>query len=121
MLYRSATGATDFTRVAFTTAIIPAQHPFFICANTDYAGEADVRYTEGLAASGGGIALRGPDGRILDAIAWGNASNDFMEGAPAVAPAPGQSIVRVPDGHDSENNAADFTLRAAATTPGTAN
>jgi hypothetical protein len=121
LLYRAATGTTDFTRVAFTSAIIRAGHPFFLCANTDYAGEADVRYTEGLAPAGGAVALRAPDGQILDAVGWGNASNGFVEGEPAVAPAAGFSIVRVPDGHDSGNNGADFVVRGAATTPGAAN
>jgi hypothetical protein len=43
----------------------------------------------------------------------------LVEGAPAAAPpataAPGSSIVRLPDGHDTNANASDFTVTSTAT------
>jgi hypothetical protein len=120
LVYRSATGTSDVPRVAFTATQIAAGKPYFVCANTAFAGTADVRYTDGLAADGGGLALRAPDGRIVDAVGWGTASNAFVEGAAAPVPQPGQSIARVPDGHDSDHNQSDFTV-AAVPTPGAPN
>jgi hypothetical protein len=118
LVYRAAAGTSEFIRVAFTGATIPANKPYYVCANTAFTGQADVRYTDGLAADGGGLALRGSDGHTLDSVGWGTATNAFVEGAPATAPQPSQSITRVPDGHDTDDNSADFIVRASTTTPG---
>jgi hypothetical protein len=121
LVYRSAAGTSDVPRVAFTTSQIAAGKPYFVCANTSFAGTADVRYTDGLAADGGGLALRAPDGRVVDAVGWGTATNAFVEGgAAAPAPQPSQSIARVPDGLDTDVNGSDFAV-AAAPTPGAPN
>jgi hypothetical protein len=123
LLYRSDVGTVDFVRVAFTNEMIVAGRPFFVCANVAFAGQADARFTDGLKAEGGGLALRAPDGKIVDSVGWGTATNAFVEGAPAPAPLPGQSIARTPDGVDTDDNATDFVVRpaAAATSPGSSN
>ena len=54
-------------------------------------------------------------------MGWGTATNTFVQGEPAPAPQAGQSIARIPDGHDTGDNSADFKLKSAATTPGAAN
>ena len=118
LVYRAAAGTTEFVRVAFTGTGFAAGKPFFVCANTGYAGAADAHYTDGLADLGGSLALRGPDTHIVDAVGWGTATNALVEGAPAPAPPAGQSISRTPDGHDTDDNAADFRLAVAPTTPG---
>jgi hypothetical protein len=117
LVYRSAAGTTDVPRVAFAGSVIAAGNPYFVCANTGFSGAADVRYTDGLAADGGGLALRAPDGHVLDSVGWGTATNAFVEGAAAPVPQPSQSIARAPDGHDTDDNANDFMVRAA-TSPG---
>jgi hypothetical protein len=120
LVYRAAAGTAEFVRVAFTAETIAAGRPYFVCANTGFAGPADVQYTDGLALDGGGLALRAPDGSFVDAVGWGTAANALVETAPAPAPAAGQSIARVPDGHDSDDNSRDFMI-AAQPTPGAAN
>ncbi|HVT06817.1 MAG TPA: lamin tail domain-containing protein, partial [Polyangia bacterium] len=121
LVYRAAAGTTEFVRVSFTGGGFARGKPYFVCANSGYAGPADARYTDGLADAGGGLALRGPDGDIVDAVGWGTATNSFVEGEPAPAPKAGQSIARVPDGYDTGDNSADFTIKSAAVTPGAAN
>jgi hypothetical protein len=105
-------------RVAFTSSVIAVGKPYFVCANTGFSGTADLRYTDGLAADGGGLALRAPDGRVVDSVGWGTATNAFVEGTAAAAPQPSQSIARTPDGHDTNDNSKDFLIPAAATSPG---
>jgi len=121
LVYRSSAGTTDFVRVSFTGGGFLAGKPYFVCANSGYAGAADARYADGLADSGGGLALRDAKGAIVDSLGWGDASNAFVEEEAATAPPAGQSIARVPDGHDTGDNAADFVVRAPATTPGAPN
>ena len=60
---------------------------------------------------------RGPPrrrGNLVDSVGWGTATNAFVEGTVAAAPAttrsPGTSTGRVPDGDDTNDNAADFVL-----------
>ena len=121
LVYRSATGTTDSPRVSFTSGGFTAGKPYFVCANSGYAGTADATYTDGLAAAGGGLALRDPDGAIVDSVGWGTATNAYVEGSPAPAPAASQSIARTPDGHDTDDNSVDFKITAATTTPGGSN
>ena len=56
---------------------------------------------------------------LVDGAGWGTATNALVEGAAAAAPpataAPGSSLVRLPDGHDTNSNSADFTVPGAAT------
>ena len=80
---------------------------------------ADESFSAGLAATGGAAGLRDATGALVDGVGWGTATNAFVEGSPAPAPpatsAPGSSIVRLPDGHDTNANAADFTISSTAT------
>jgi hypothetical protein len=121
LVYRSDAGNSDVLRVAFGAQVIAAGKPYFVCANDAFAGDADVRYSDGLKAEGGALALRGPDGKVVDAVGWGTATNDFVEGTAAPAPLPGQSIAREPDGADTNDNAKDFVLRTVTTSPGANN
>ena len=59
------------------------------------------------------------DGSVLDLVGWGDlADADLSEGRPA-PDVTGEVIARRPDGHDTDDNAADFV--AAAATPGRPN
>lgn len=114
---------------------IPA-HGFFLWANSTggYAASigADVSNSNNLSENNS-VALRKPDDATVDQVAWGTTANpQFVEGT-AFTPSPdsNQSIERKAyststaasmtgadatkgNGFDSDDNAADFVLRAAA-------
>jgi Lamin Tail Domain len=120
IVYRSASGTTDVDILTFSTVSAPA-HGYLVCGQTNYSGTADVTYSaSGMAAAGGGLALLDGSGATIDSLGYGSATNAFVRGSPAPAPASAQSIERIPDGHDSGNNSADFSI-GAAPTPGAAN
>jgi hypothetical protein len=77
-----------------------------------------------MAATAGGIGLRDPTGKLVDSVGYGTATNAFVETRPAPAPPasapPGSSAIRLPDGTDTNDNGADFTVTAAPT-PGAPN
>ena len=82
-----------------------------------FAGSGDATYTSGIAATGGAVALRVVGGAVIDAVGWGDATNAFVEGAPAGAPVASASIERRPGGSsgnvtDTNSNAADFVAQA---------
>jgi hypothetical protein len=68
--------------------------------------------------------LRDPNGKLLDSVGYGTATNAFVETRPAPAPpataSPGSSGIRLPDGTDTNDNGADFRLTATPT-PGAPN
>jgi hypothetical protein len=97
---------------------------FYLFGGGAYAGTShpDQSFSAGLAATGGGVALRNGAGDAVDSVGWGTAANAFVEAhaapaPPATAP-PGSSIARLPDGHDTNDNAADFAVAAVATPGG---
>jgi len=69
----------------------------------------------------GAVALRDPTGAIVDSVGYGSADpkNAFVETAPAPTPPvvdfPGNSIGRIPDGHDTNDNSKDFKVSSAPT------
>ncbi len=125
LVYRSAAGASDvgLATVPAGTAIPPGGHYLF--GGSGYAGAAlpDQSFSTGLAAAGGGVGLRKPDGSLVDSVGYGNATNAFVEAAPAAAPPaddpPGKSAARLPDGKDTNDNSIDFGVTTA--TPRSAN
>jgi hypothetical protein len=110
LVYRSASGTTDVQVASLGGWIAPAS--FFLLGGSGFTGAAaDQRFTTGLAQTGGGIALYDPTGAIVDSVGWGTATNGFVEGSPAPTPPPVQgSESRLPDGDDTNNNAADFSV-----------
>jgi predicted extracellular nuclease len=119
--YRSASGTSDTTLATIPTGTTLAPGGFYLLGGGAYAGvaPADQSFSGGLAATGGGVAVRDPSGAIVDSVGWGIAANAFVEGSAAPAPpataTPGSSIARIPDGHDTNANASDFTVTATAT------
>jgi hypothetical protein len=100
-----------------------AANGFFVVSSSGFTGHSDgmfVPATGTLAATGGGIGLFDPMGHRVDSVGYGTATNSLVEGSPAPAPMPDQSIARSPDGHDTNSNSADFHT-AATPTPGAAN
>ena len=110
-LDRDAQGDLD-RRVAVSS---PGRHLLIANAAGIHAAIADATYSGGFAATGGAIVLRPVGGTPIDAVAWGDATNAFVEGSAAPAPAAGSSIERRPggaagNGTDTNDNAADFLV-----------
>ncbi len=116
LVYRAAKGSVDVAMCDLGAAI--AARSYFLCAGTDAASSLspDARFKSGgLAAAGGGVALRDADGAIVDSVGYGTATsstNAFVRGAecpaPSTDPPPGTSIGRLPNGFDSRDNEYDF-------------
>jgi hypothetical protein len=120
IVYRSAAGTTDTTLATIPAGTTLAPGGFYLIGGSAYSGTAtpDQSFSAGLAATGGGVAVRDESGAVVDSVGWGTAANAFIEGSPAPAPpatpAPGSSIARIPDGHDANANATDFTVTSTA-------
>ncbi len=121
IVYRSAAGTSDTTLAMLPSGTTLSPGAFYLVGGNAYAGAptADQSFSAGLATAGGAVGLRDATGTLIDSGAWGNASNALVEASPAPAPpataSPGSSIARIPDGHDSNVNSADFTLTSTAT------
>ena len=126
LAYRSAAGTSDDTLATVPAGTTLAAGGFYLLAGSGYAGTRapDQSFSAAIAATGGGVALRDAGGAIVDSVGYGDAVNAFVESHPASAPpataAPGSSTVRLPDGHDTNDNAADFSV-SASPTPGSSN
>ena len=124
--YRSAAGTSDTTLATIPDGTTIPAGGFYLLAGSGYLGShaPDQTFSASLAATGGGLAVRDAAGAILDSVGYGEATNAFVEGHPAAAPpataAPGSSADRIPDGHDTNDNAADFSV-SAAPSPGASN
>jgi hypothetical protein len=125
LVYRSGAGMSDVSLGTLADGTILAPGAFFLFGGSAYSGTrpADKSFSAGLASAAGGVAIKDADGSIVDSVGWGDATNAFVEGttaaAPPIAPAPGKSDARHPDGHDTNVNAADFTI--GDPTPGVSN
>jgi hypothetical protein len=124
--YRSAAGASDVTLATAPAGTTIPTGGFYLLAGSGYLGShtPDQTFSASIAATGGGLAVRDASGTILDSVGYGEATNAFVEGTPATAPpatdAPGSSANRIPDGHDTNNNATDFSV-SASPSPGASN
>ncbi len=124
VVYRSASGASDTTLATLPTGAVLAPGAFYLLGGSGYAGSAapDQSFSAAIAATGGSIGIRGADGTLLDAVGYGTAANGLGEGSPAPAPpataGPGSSAIRLPDGNDTQDNAADFSVTGSPTPKG---
>lgn len=125
LVYRSGAGTSDVSLGTLADGTMLSPGAFFLFGGSTYSGAhaADKSFTAGLASAAGGVAIKDADGNIVDSVGWGDATNAFVEStaaaAPTVAPAPGKSDARLPDGHDTNVNFADFAI--GDPTPGTSN
>jgi Lamin Tail Domain/Collagen triple helix repeat (20 copies) len=126
LAYRAAAGTSDVPLATIPDGTTLPPGAFYLFGGSGYAGgrTADQSFSAGLAGTAGGVGLRDGAGLLVDSVGYGAATNAFVEGAPAPAPpatpSPGSSDVRLPDGDDTNENAADFSITAAAT-PGAPN
>lgn len=126
LVYRSATGTTDSYPITLFGTMAPGS--FRLYATTSYNGGGtvdEVTSTGGFSlyeAAGGALAIRNgftSSGPIVDSVAWGTATNTFVEGTAAPAPPANRSIARSFNGKDTNNNATDFALTDPTATPPT--
>jgi hypothetical protein len=119
LVYRSGSGTSDVALVTIPAGTTLAPGAFYLVGGASYGGAApaDQSFAPGLASTAGALALRDDEGAIVDSVGYGTASNIFVEGSPAPAPpvtaVPGSSAARSPDGHDTNDNARDFTVITA--------
>lgn len=90
----------------------------FFVLGADQVEDRDRTVTLGLQNGDEALELW-VDASRVDAVAWGANDLALGEGSPA-PPAPGQSLGRVPDGQDTDENARDFRALPAPT-PGRVN
>lgn len=123
LIYRSAAGTAD-VQLADLGALTIRKGQYLVFAGNSWdAGVADghlPRTTNGsLAATAGLVALQSPTAYV-DAVGYGAATTALVEGSPAnPAPGSGQSLIRVPNGCDTNQNSVDFSV--ATPSPGRAN
>jgi hypothetical protein len=120
VVYVTASGATVTRKASWGTgapALAPGAHLLIANGAGVFAGVADVAYANGLAATGGSVALRIIGGSTaIDAVGWGNAASAWLETSPAPAPASGNSLERLPGGssgstQDTDDNIVDFAIQ----------
>jgi Lamin Tail Domain/Collagen triple helix repeat (20 copies) len=121
LVYRSASGTSDVSLATIPSGTTIPAGGYYLFGGSAYAGTPapDQSFSTGIAATGGGLGLRNADGTLVDSVGYGSATtNAFVEGTPTAAPAttaaPGTSAARLPNGHDTNANSADF---GAATPP----
>lgn len=126
LVYRSGAGTSDVALATIPDGTMLAAGAFYLFGGSGYGGgrQADQTFSAGLAGSAGGLGLRDAMGKLVDSVGYGTATNAFVETHAATAPPstapPGSSDIRLPDGHDTDDNSADFAVTAAPT-PGAPN
>ena len=125
LVKRTAGGSSDTTLKSFGTSDVIPAYGYFLWANSSFTGITVVpdATTAGTLAADNGVALRdgaADTGVIVDSVAWGLATNVFVEGnAFGSNPPASQSIERKPgiadathgNGEDTDSNVSDFDLR----------
>jgi hypothetical protein len=127
VVYATASGTTVTRKAVWSGPLVVAPGRRVLVANSlgTYASAADATYSGGLAATGGALVLRSVGGSPIDAVGWGDAVNEFVEGSAAPAPPATFSLERAPGGHagngtDSNVNAADWFVQGQPSPQGSA-
>jgi hypothetical protein len=121
--YRSAgnnNGSASTPIFSFTQTIKAGG--YLVLGGAGWTGAKDGSLTGGLAGAGGAVGLVTPAGTVADSVAYQvlTVANNYTEGMPAPNPPAMQSIERLPNGTDTNDNSKDFQL-SATPTPGVAN
>jgi len=113
---RSSTGSESSIRVFPTGSKISA-NGFFIWANSQnnyYLKINANSWSSATLAKNNSLALLNPEGKIIDALAWGESQNPFLEGQPFLEnPGPNQQLKRKEINgiyQDTNNNSQDFFI-----------
>lgn len=119
VVHRGSGSADEQVLVTFPAGTLAQPEGFILLAPAgpggillgDYAYPSDVV----LNPDGGGLQIRDAEGDAIDSFGWGTgAGSGFVEGT-ALAEASRTSNGRYPDGHDSNDNSADFCIEQQAT------
>lgn len=123
LVYRSAGGSSDVQNplASWNTSTIILPGSYYLIASTIYDGSVmpDRTYNPSALAvsmggNGGGLAIRlgeNNTGAVIDSVAWGNATNIFIEGTATAVPGQNNSQRRKNNGcQDTDNNSSDFEL-----------
>jgi hypothetical protein len=108
--YLSATGTTINQR-AMLDGVLKAGG-FMFASTNEFGVAGDAVLGSGMPESGGRLRLVDSGNVTIDALSWGSSALQ-SEGAPAAAPAKGQSIIRNSAAEvlvDTDNNATDFMI-----------
>lgn len=117
IVYRPPGGSTDTVLFEGDSATMPGGD-FFVVGMTAVS-QKDATFVNGaLRAEGGQLALKDGSSSV-DEVAYGTGSGTYGEGSAAPAAGTDQSIGRSPDGHDTNDNSADFSVGNLS--PGEAN
>lgn len=117
-LHKKSNTGTDSSLRVFPTGSAVLSGGYFVWANSaggfaDSIG-ADVSSTETLAADNS-VALFDESGTIVDEVAWGTGTNQYVEGSPyPTDPVADQILMRKTSGGaivDTDNNANDFVIQ----------
>lgn len=122
ILYRSSgNGASAAPLYSFSAAdTIPSKGRLLFASDAANLPSRNGTLNAGMAATAGQVGLVDQTNKLVDGVAYGAASGDFLEGSAAPAPPSGGSIARKTDGVDTNNNATDWKTSSPAT-PGAAN
>jgi uncharacterized protein YdeI (BOF family) len=119
VVYVTSTGGTITRKATWSASrpLDPGRHLLIANSSGIFGALADATYSGGFAATGGALVLRPIGGAPIDAVAWGDATNAFIEGTAAAAPAANASIERKPGGLggntiDTNVNALDWFTQA---------
>ena len=85
-----------------------------MAAPTRAGPEAETTFATGLAATGGSVGIRDASAALVDGVGWGTGQARSSGTAGRAGARGGPEPARHPDGHDTNENAADFSV---ATTP----
>lgn len=105
-----------------------APRAFQVFAGAGFSGAKDGALGDNLKDNLGAVGIRDAQGGLVDSVGYGRGAidekNAFIERAPApahaIAAPPGSSIVRFPDGKDTNDNSVDFR-NSTSPTPGKPN
>ena len=116
----SSAASFDTSLFAWPSGATIAAHGFLLYAGAGYGGASDGALASGMKDGDGSVGIRNASAALVDSVGYGTVllQNAFIETSPApanaIVAAPGNSIRRLPDGHDTNSNATDF---ANTTTP----
>ena len=120
LVYATSSGSTVTRKASWDASFVldAGRRVLVVNGAGVYTALGDKVYTGGFAATGGAVALRVIGGTVVDALGWGDATNPFVEGGPAVAPPAGSSLERSPggtlgNGVDTNDNALDWFVNPA--------
>jgi hypothetical protein len=105
--YRIAAGLIDVTLLDLGGSLPAGGYRLY--GGESFVGISDGSFAIDLAQLGGSVVLRYAGTRV-DSLGWGAGLGDLIEGVVALVIPSTKSLARIPNGHDTDNNGADFVV-----------